>query len=296
MGYAKWADCNLSYSDYDALPNEIVNRIFLGGTVAAVNEKVRNHFEIAHVVTVTNHVTCTKLAQLKGLQKDNWLYRPLEDKPNASNGETLPEEPKRIFMKAVADVEAFVQDALKNKDSKVLIHCTLGQNRSVAILNALFLRNGAWRKKLVEDSYYCSYCNGTGKVDDTEIRCKLCDAIGINKKNPHNQSELDFIASETYLRATCAETIVKDTMTRVQYKRKDAKVGEKNAYYQALVEIAEKRRPITGTKASGLQLATPEKSSVQFPLKKEHCLQKKLGRERIDKAMEQATQNVRYEI
>merc|ERR1712098_696915 len=120
-------------------------------------------------------------------------------------------------------------------------------------------------------------------LDNTDISCKLCDATGINKKNPHKKEVLEqYIATEDYVRVTPAAMIVKDTMTRVQYKRKDAKVGEKNAYYQALVEIAEKQKPQIATKASELQLnslATPGKS---LDLKTRHYLQKKLTSKRID--------------
>ena len=116
---------------------EICKNVYLGSAAAAANMDWLLEMGITHIVNCTRDVQCFwnetinksfRLEDFPGYKEMHYMRVPIDD--------SKTDDVQHYFDKSYA----FIDNALKNKNNKVLIHCYLGQSRSASITTAFVMR------------------------------------------------------------------------------------------------------------------------------------------------------------
>ena len=128
-------------SDFKSYPNQILfDSLFLGTWQHAKDGSIINDLKITHIVNVTPHKNyfenngdCESNEKEKEKEKEKEIqYYRINVDDDAKAADTL----KQHFNKVIE----FIDNALKNNNNKVLIHCEVGISRSSTVTIAYIMK------------------------------------------------------------------------------------------------------------------------------------------------------------
>ena len=155
----------VSNSKIENYPNIVAHNLFIGGGRHALNGSVLCNLRISHILNVTRLIPNAfdgthDLANMTANQsvKDYFCANPiqyLKIKALDSDKESL----------RFAEMIQFIDTALNNEKSKVLIHCQMGVSRSATMLIAYLMHSQRW-----------SLCDAYERVK--QCRRRICPNYG----------------------------------------------------------------------------------------------------------------------
>ena len=113
------------------IPNEIIDNLYLGARPSAENLKVLELVNITHILNVTKRVPNfheKMIVDSTEEPKFTYMQIPIED--------SLDLDIYNHFLSATQ----FIDEVLKNKNNKILVHCEAGQSRSASMVLAYLLK------------------------------------------------------------------------------------------------------------------------------------------------------------
>jgi len=155
----------------DGIPSLIINRLYLGSIGAAKNLEWLKSNGISHILCVAGGIN---------------RYYPKQFEYKVIEINDAPNEDISVYFNECSD---FIDNALKNKNGKVLVHCFAGMSRSVTVVSAyLMLKQQIFAVpalKFVKNKRSVANPNAGFIVQ----LIKYQNVIGLTSKNQNNDND-----------------------------------------------------------------------------------------------------------